>query len=96
MATMVFIVAPIPESMQKKAIRFINWLKDTHSIFWDGQGTVYVNGEEIPRSNIADLVGDIIHDRKSVKPPVGWQLFAQALRRLNVPRDFIGNSARWK
>ena len=90
------ILAPLPKTFKSKAIRFLNWIRATDAITWDAAGAVYINGVKIPRSNIADLVSDYLRNRTTVGPAKGWYTFGHALRELNVPRDFIGNTLRWK
>ena len=90
------ILAPLPKTFRSKAIRFLNWIRSTGAITWDAAGTVSINGVKIPRSNVADLVSDYLRNRTTVGPANGWYNFGHALRDLNVPRDFIGNTLRWK
>ena len=90
------ILAPLPKTFRSKAIRFLNWIRNTNMITWDAAGAVYINGAKLPRSNIADLVSDYLRNRTTVGAANGWYSFGHALKDLNVPRDFIGNTLRWK
>ena len=46
-------------------------------------------------SSWTDLVNDVLRQRKSKFDPLGWEVFAEALQRRNVPRELIGNASRW-
>ena len=60
---------------------------------WDEDGTVKLYGKPIQGSNIIDLVNDVVRQRKGSEP-TGWQLFAEGLRKLNIPQDVIGNRGK--
>ena len=61
---------------------------------WNIDGTVKLYGKLIQRSNIIDLVNDVVRQKKGSEP-AGWQPFAEGLRELNIPQDVIGNRERW-
>ena len=52
-------------------------------------------GQPIPGSNIIDLVNDVLRQRKGIEP-TGLQPFAEGLRAMNIPQDFVGNKKRWE
>jgi hypothetical protein len=52
-----------------------------------------LHGETLKRSNLVDLVNDILRKRKS-HPPSGWEAFATLLRQTNVPRELVGHPDR--
>ena len=47
-------------------------------------------GRTIPGTNVIDLINDFLRQRKNFNP-AGWQLFAKALGRMNVPEGIIRN-----
>ena len=47
--------------------------------------------KEIPGSNIIDLVNDVVRTRKTFSA-VGKEAFADILKEIGVPREFIGNT----
>ena len=49
------------------------------------------DGVPVPGSNVTDLVNNLLRQRRN---PVGWQLFAQQLRRISLPMELIGNVDR--
>ena len=61
-------------------------------ILWDKNGVVSIDGEKIPNSNIVDLVNDWMRARKREKP-IGRGDFAKFLQQIQMPREFIGNTA---
>ncbi|CAH1370740.1 unnamed protein product, partial [Tenebrio molitor] len=72
---------------------FLKKLKNTPSITWDNRGVVSIENIVIPDSNVTDLINDILRHRKSMPDPKGWQIFAEALKSINMPFEVIGN---WK
>ena len=52
-------------------------------------------GQPIPGLNIIDLVNDVLRQRKGIEP-TGWQPFAEGLKAMNVPQDFVGNNKKWE
>ena len=45
-------------------------------------------------SNLVDLVGDVLRNRKTVYPPMYSDAFLQLLADINVPEEFIWNKSR--
>lgn len=87
------ILDSVPKSLQTKASLLIQKLKKDGSIKWNDRGTVYVDGVEIEKSNITDLLNDVIRTRKGPGPN-GWKIFATALGKINMPFELIGNADR--
>jgi hypothetical protein len=87
------ILSCVPKTFQSKAEVFLKKLKNTPSITWDNRGVVSIENIVIPDSNVTDLINDILRHRKSMPDPKGWQIFAEALKSINMPFEVIGN---WK
>lgn len=68
-------------------------LKNKEKIYWNKQGTVFIKNKEIFRSNIVDLLNDVIRPLRNTSPH-GWSEFAIALKELQVPLSYIGNPRR--
>lgn len=85
----------IPKSLKNKASDLLQRLSNRNDINWNDKGELIVDNETIHGSHIVDLVGDLIRSRKQ-DPPRGWRAFADALSRLNLPAELIGNSERWQ
>lgn len=87
------VVDSVPVAYRRKAKLLLQRLEDSDDIKWDSRGEVTIRGEKITDSNITDLVGDVVRARKNTNP-VGWQMFADLLKVMNMPHEFIGNTRR--
>ena len=86
----------VPTTMKKTARLLMSMLQDHPNLSWDEDGTVKMYGQPIPDSNIIDLVNDVLRQRKGIEP-TGWQPFAEGLKTMNVPQDFVmGMDASFK
>jgi hypothetical protein len=90
------ILEGMPAKNMKNARRLLHYLKINPNLSWNRNGEMIFKGERQPQSNIVDLVHDFSRYRVSVTPPSGHLTLAKALRDQNVPRESIGNPARWK
>ena len=81
--------------MRKKAKLLVSWLENNPNLSWDEDGRVKMYGKPVAGSNIVDLVNDVLRQRKDTEPR-GWEPFAEVLRDMNVPQDFVGNKKRWE
>ena len=68
-------------------------LKKSKVLKWNAQGQVSYRGREIPHSNIVDLVSETMRmkSRKSHPQPAGLAQFAQALKEVNTPNEYVQN-----
>ena len=80
----------VPTTMKKKARLLMSMLQDHPNLSWDEDGTVRLYGLPIPGSSIIDSVNDVLRQRKGIES-TGRQPFAEGLRAMNVPQDFVGN-----
>lgn len=88
------ITSIIPRKYRNAAISLFDFVASprAHShISWDHTGLVHFDGKVHPQTSIIDLISDASRTRKSVQAK-GWKAFAEALGRLNVPLDFVGNT----
>lgn len=90
------IVESVPAKFRNKAKLLLRRLHDAPSsdFSWNAAGVVSVNGETIKHSNIVDLVNDAMRSRKMAKP-AGRRVFANFLRAIQAPREFVGNDELW-
>lgn len=63
---------------------------------WDANGTVYVNNERVPGSNIVDIAQSIVRARRTTHLPPGWTEVMSVLRDANVPSSYLGNPAAFE
>ena len=54
-----------------------------------------LEGENIPQSNISDLISDALRARKNFNP-TGSKEFFRVLSKINMPKDLVRNEGRWK
>lgn len=90
------IIESVPRKFRNKAKLLLRRLHDTPAAHfsWDTDGVVSIKGKPLKDSNIVDLINDAMRARKTAKP-VGRKTFAQFLRSIKTPREFIGNEALW-
>ena len=88
------IIRTVPVKYRGKAESLLKRIEREPSMRWNERGEFVHNGQVIKGSNIVDLVNDVVRHRKDFHPH-GWQEFARALRRGNVPQDLVGNRRRW-
>ena len=63
------IVKHIPKTMQSRTTAILNRLKERPDIItWDKTGEVKLEDENIPQSNISDLISDALRARKNFNP----------------------------
>jgi hypothetical protein len=90
------IVDNIPKQMRQRATSILNRLKTRPDmISWDETGQVKLDGVQIPKSNISDLIGDAVRSRKKFNPS-GAKEFFRVLSKMNMPKDLVRNDQRWK
>lgn len=85
----------VPRTYKDVALRIFDFISQEGSpVTVDPSGTVSINGNPQPQSNIVDLISDLTRARKSVGQPLGSQAFVRALASMNVPLELIGNEQR--
>lgn len=81
----------LPKTFKKKGELLMDTInKHRDKIYWNDDGTIVVNNELIPGSNIADLINDALRRLKRPRPR-GWEKFVVALKDIKVPLYCIGN-----
>ncbi|GBP28286.1 Uncharacterized protein F54H12.2 [Eumeta japonica] len=69
-------------------------LQNKDKIYWkEEDGTVIINKETVPGTNIVNLINDVLRPLKRSEP-IGWEQFATILKEINVPITLIGNPNR--
>ena len=84
-----------PKALKKKAIALMQRIKEHPDMGWTETGEFVYKGKAIPRSNIIDLIGDMLRARRNVEPQ-GWREFARIMRDTNIPRELVGHERRWQ
>ncbi|GBO00875.1 hypothetical protein AVEN_226935-1 [Araneus ventricosus] len=88
--------------LKSTPVRYLNtvksimdYLKDHHSILsWTPEGEIVYKGQRIPRTNIVNLVTDLLRNRK--KSPSGFKEFQAALKEMDIPATYIVNRKIFK
>lgn len=85
------IINSMPEKLKKKADNALTIFKTRPNLIqWTDKGEFIYKKEVIPNSNIADLLGIILVDRKTINIP-GKAEFLKLLDELNMPKQYIKN-----
>ena len=84
------IIQSAPKNWRHKASLLLRRLKQDGNIAWNTKGELIYKGDVVPNTHIHDLVQDVLRKRKT-HIAVGWQTFARALRKSNIPQDLVGN-----
>ena len=87
------LIESLPRSLKVKGKLLLQRLK-MNNITWNSGGELIVENTKYDGTNIIDLVNDVMQNRK-YSAPFGWQIFAQQLKKLNVPQEMIINKTRW-
>ena len=84
----------IPAMYQKRMLQMLKILASSSDIeqgqnVFSPDGYLVHQGDQIPSSNLVDLVNFASRKRKTVTtPPAGWTVFLDWLVRSNVPREY--------
>ena len=87
------VLSSLPVMFHKRATSLLNHLDHVKDLAWTPAGEMIHRGRKIPGSHLVDLVEDMMRRQKTTEP-VGWRQFASALKRSNVPKEFIARDAR--
>lgn len=85
----VTIIDEIPKTLRQHANNFLKRLKNS-AIDWNDNGEVSVNGKVWRGSNITDLVGSVLRNRKGFNPAYQDE-FLQSLAAVNIPDEYVRN-----
>jgi len=85
----------MPKVHKDKARELIDFLNKSKQVRILDSGEVSIKDTLLPKSNIVNLVHDIVRDRPKVPGPLGYKNFLMFLKDLNVPKDLVGNPSRW-
>ena len=87
------VIESVGKNMKKKAGLLLDHLKKSKVLKWNAQGQVAYRGREVPHSNIVDLVSETMRmrSRKHHPQPAGLAQFAQALKEVNTPNEYVQN-----
>ena len=85
----------LPATKKYKAKQLMKRLNQQKEVDWSSDGELIYRQEKIPKSNIVDLIDDVLQTKTTETPPVGYEALAAALKAAETPRHLISNAARW-
>lgn len=90
------ILSSIPKTYSKKGENLLNLLSlNKNKINWNESGTVIIDNEKIPGSNIVDLINDLLRPLKNNDIYIGWESLAKdPLKDIKIPLMYLGNPKR--
>ena len=84
----------LPKTFQEHAHVLMKELENFPDIInWDTNKEVTIQGQKLKGSNIIDLIGDVLRNRKTL-PPIHSSTFLKTMADLNIPEEFIKNKNR--
>ena len=85
------LISRFPKSMQNRVRRVLEYIQP--QVTWNDKGEVSIRDQDIPGSNIVDLLKVHLKDYKDFYP-VGKVAFRMLMCELNVPMSLLASSAR--
>ena len=80
----------LPPTLQRHGRQLLSKLASRPDLFsWSPSGEVKIKGKRVLGSNVGDLIGDIIRNRKQVNP--ARKDFLRVLADMNVAEEFVKN-----
>jgi hypothetical protein len=89
------VIRSMPQNRKYKAKRLIKRLKQQKEVEWTSDGELVHRQTKIPKSDIVELIGDVLDEKSSKKSPIGWEALASGLKAADTPRELIPNVTRW-
>src|SRR6218665_252345 len=86
----------VPKTWKSRASRLLNHLQNIPNVSWRERGELILKQRLIPKTQLIDLVNDLIRKRATITAPVGCKQLANVLRKSNVPQERLGNKDRLK
>ena len=83
----------LPKTFQNSAKHLMKELeKHPETISWNSlNNEVSIDGKMLAGSNIVDLIGDVLRNRKTVPSPLHSDTFLKLLANLNIPEELVKN-----
>lgn len=90
------VIRSVPLAQQYKAKRLLDYLKKDPEIQWTDSGQLVHHQNPVPRSNVVDLISDLLRKITTGDDPEGWREIADSLKKHNVPKEYVPNVRRWR
>lgn len=80
----------LPVTYKKQGKFVLDQLRNV--LDWNNStGLLSINKQDIPGSNLVDVINYIVRPRKNIKPPTGWFQIEHLIKSLNLPREVSSN-----
>ncbi|KAJ8048250.1 Endogenous retrovirus group K member 19 Pol protein [Holothuria leucospilota] len=90
------VLESVPKAFKSKAAQLLRKINSSNGpLSWTDKGELVVQDRVIKGSHMVDLINDVVRKRKGIIP-IGATDFAKGLAELNLPRELVGNTDRWK
>ena len=89
------VLQAIPKNARQRARALLSHIVDDGRLTWNRKGEISYLGQLVPGSHITDLVKDSQYHYKHFNP-IGYELFYNALKDMNMPQGLIGHRERLK
>lgn len=88
------ILRGLPKSLKSRGKLLIDKIREHPDIMkWNSSGQLLYENAPLAGSHVGDLVGDFLRARKGFDP-IGWEMFAKGLAKMNAPEDLVRNERR--
>lgn len=82
----------VPDN-KSNAMELLSYLTKCDFITWIENGTIFVDNKEVKKSNIVNLINDVISNKQTTDP-LGWKKFSYVLHKIDFPIKYIENPVR--
>ena len=89
------LIGLLPASKKQNGEALYRLIRDRSSnLTWDSVGTLKIDNNIIGRTNIIDIIVDLLNQRGSPIPPTGFSDILKYLKDINIPKHLIKNKYR--
>lgn len=89
------VMRSVPTNQKYKAKRLMKRLSRQKEVELSKDGELIYRQRKIPRSDIVELIGDVLDAKARTKSPVGWEALSAALKTVETPQELVNNPRRW-
>ena len=86
----------LPKQAQSVAGKIVDIIKNNKNFKIHSNGEISIQNKKLKNSNINDLIGDLLRDRRNAEIPPHGEKFIRFLSEINLPQTFIKSKKRLK
>lgn len=86
----------VPPQYRHKAKRLLKLVKNSDDIQLTKEGELIYKQSKVPKSDIVELINDLLKYRGAGEAPAGWSEFAKVLSNTDITKELVPNAKRWK